>query len=216
MKLQIAALILTGILPTSAYASETCVKYMEADAEFRSIYSAYMSGSQEDDYFDNVFVPALRKYGDSYMDAYPGGRKSKDDKINLELAATWRNVSCPGVSRWDATVSHFWTLFVYMDENARIQLACRRLIGADQEFIRDYPTDKSDSFYKGDVKFALRDYAGEYIEHVWGLGFRWVSSDDSEEEALKKVIEFRESNCSGPHNWTDENFAHWKKVRRKK
>ena len=209
MTFRTASLVLTLLLPVSTFASETCVKFMEADSEFGRVYSTLVSGSAKDGYFTNIFVPALEKYGEEYMNAYPGGRKSKDDKINLELAATWRNAACPGVSRWDATVYHFWIREVYMDEDARRANACRLLANVDFRHWELPKMDKEDYWYANE----LRSYADDYLE----VFSQWVSPIRrvDREVGLKRVIEFHNSDCSGKHHWTDENFAQWKKVRRK-
>ena len=203
--------LLLVVIPISVHANEVCVKYMEADMEFSPSFSTMIS-----DEFETVFIPGLKKYGEAYMDIHPGGRKSKDDKINLKLAIAWRDMVCPEPNFfWNQTTLYFWNLHIYMNENDRTELACRRLTRADQGFIQDYPTDKSDFFYEQEVKLALRDYASDHIEGITGLGLVQVSRDSSKEEALRKVIEFHNAKCSGKHHWTDKNFAHWKKVMKK-
>ena len=126
MKLRLAGLVLLILIPAGTFASEVCARFMEADSAFRLEFDSIMSPStgmsneQKRNYYEEVFLPALKKYADTYMDTYPGGRKSKDDMINLELASAWRNEACPGVSYWTyPTVAQLWIEDIYSREKRR-------------------------------------------------------------------------------------------------
>ena len=196
--------LLVILIPISGHASEICVKYMEADSEFSSPYSTMASEK-----FETVFMPALKKYGEAYMDAYPGGRESKDDKINLELAINWRNMACPGSNLWNQTTFYFWNLYIHMNADDRAKLACQRLAYIDRKYWDLPEMTEADFTYKHNLRNYADDYSEVYsqlISSLQGIG---------PEVALKTVIEFHNEECSGTHHWTDAAFAYWRKNKTK-
>lgn len=223
LKLIVISLALIAASVTAS-ASEICFKYMEADSEFSEIYSERLQfgsnvGSLTKSYATDTYLPAIKKYGEAYRNAYPGDIKPNDDEINLKRAITWRIMACPGDHLWHANIAdgmnifRLWTLFVHMDEGARIQLACRNLTSSDRRFEATISrfSDSKNKVERALLKYAS-NYIGAYIKDTSELGLSRTRDVDLEDR-LRRMIEFRESNCSGEHKWTDTRITLWKNSR---
>ena len=217
MNLRASILLLASIIPISIHASEMCAKFLEADEKFRLVNEktqTFLQNAPQEEkkpYVWDVYFPALREYGEAYMDAVPGGRKSDDDLISLKLALEWRGY-CPGAqftSFWPR-VFHRWQKLIYMDEDARKAAACQLLASVDRKH-----WELSKEEYKYDYWYAnsLRGYADDHLEAY----SQWISSlhGVDPEVALKAVIDFHNAECSGTHHWTDEAFDDWKNIKRR-